>query len=55
MAFYVPLGPRGILFRIGTALIGLIGSTIYRQGRRRRRDQQRTPVIPPSAPPTTTS
>lgn len=37
MAFYVPLGPRGVVFRIGTLLIGLIGSTIYRRGHRRRR------------------
>ena len=37
MAFYVPLGPRGLVFRIGTLLIGLIGSTVYRRGHRRRR------------------
>ena len=37
MAFYVPLGPRGILFRIGTALIGVLGSVAYRRAHRRRR------------------
>ena len=25
MAFYVPLGSRGVLFRVGTSLIGVIG------------------------------
>jgi hypothetical protein len=30
MAFYVPLGPRGWLFRIGTFLIGLMGGVVYR-------------------------
>lgn len=37
MAFYVPIGPRGILFRFGTALIGLLGSAVYRRAHRRRR------------------
>ena len=29
MAFYVPLGPRGLLFRIGTFLIGIWGGLVY--------------------------
>ena len=29
MAFYVPLGPRGVLFRIGTFLIGVLGGVVY--------------------------
>jgi hypothetical protein len=30
VAFYVPLGPRGWLLRIGTFLIGLVGGVVYR-------------------------
>ncbi len=37
MAFYVPIGPRGPIFRIGTVLIGLLGSMVYRRAHRRRR------------------
>jgi len=37
MAFYVPIGPRGALFRIGTTLIGFLGSMVYRRAHRRRR------------------
>ena len=37
MAFYVPIGPRGILFRVGTVLIGWLGSAAYRRAHRRRR------------------
>ncbi len=36
MAFYVPLGPRGILFRVGTGLIGVLGSWVYWRASRRR-------------------
>ena len=36
MAFYVPLGPRGILFRIGTLLIGVFGGWVYWRASRRR-------------------
>jgi hypothetical protein len=36
MAFYVPLGPRGLILRIGTTIIGVMGLFIYwRQSRRR--------------------
>ena len=37
MAYYVPLGPRGALLRIGTFLIGLLGSVTYGRAHRRRR------------------
>lgn len=37
MAFYVPLGSRGILFRVGTVLIGVLGSMVYRRAHRQRR------------------
>ena len=36
MAFYVPLGPRGVLLRIGTFVIGIMGSLVYRVASRRR-------------------
>lgn len=36
MAFYVPLGPRGLLFRIGTLLIGVFGGWVYWRASRRR-------------------
>ena len=36
MPFYVRLGPRGILFRIGTLWIGVVGSAVYWKASRRR-------------------
>lgn len=36
MAFYVPLGPRGIIFQLGTCLIGLMGGVVYRVASHRR-------------------
>jgi hypothetical protein len=30
VAFYVPLGPRGLLFRLGTFVIGIWGGLVYR-------------------------
>lgn len=29
MAFYVPLGPRGLIFRLATAYVGLTGGLSY--------------------------
>jgi len=29
MQFYVPVGPRGILFRVGTIWTGVMGSLTY--------------------------
>jgi len=36
VAFYVPLGPRGVLLRLGTFLIGVWGGLVYRVGYWRR-------------------
>jgi hypothetical protein len=36
MAFYVKLGPRGLIFRVGTILIGVLGSVVYWRASRRR-------------------
>jgi hypothetical protein len=36
VAFYVPLGPRGLLLRLGTFVIGIWGGLIYRLASRRR-------------------
>jgi hypothetical protein len=36
VAFYVPLGPHGLLFRIGTLLTGALGSWVYWRASRRR-------------------
>jgi hypothetical protein len=36
VAFYVPLGPRGLIFRLGTFVIGIWGGLVYRLAYRRR-------------------
>jgi len=36
MAFYVPLGPRGVILRIGTFVIGILGGLVYRIAASRR-------------------
>jgi hypothetical protein len=36
VAFYVPLGPRGLLFRLGTFVIGIWGGLVYRLAYHRR-------------------
>jgi hypothetical protein len=36
VAFYVPLGPRGVLFQLGTFVIGIWGGVVYRLASRRR-------------------
>ncbi len=36
MEFYVPLGVRGFLLRVGTFVIGILGGMAYRQAARRR-------------------
>ncbi len=45
--YYVPLGPRGLLLRVGTFLIGIIGGLTYRAASRRRA------LAPPMAEPST--
>ncbi len=44
MEFYVPLGARGFLLRVGTFVIGILGGMAYRQAARRR---ARIPYSPP--------
>ncbi len=44
MAYYVPLGIRGVLFRVGTILIGILGGIVYFLAARRRRRS----VVPPT-------
>lgn len=36
MPFYVPLGPRGLLFRVGTLINNLVGWFVYARACRRR-------------------
>jgi hypothetical protein len=36
MAFYVKLGPRGVIFRLGTMILGVSGSLVYWRASRRR-------------------
>jgi hypothetical protein len=36
VAFYVPLGPRGLIFRLGTMLLGVYGGLVYWRASRRR-------------------
>ena len=36
MPFYVPVGPKGFVFRLGTFLIGIVGPIGYWRSRRRR-------------------
>jgi hypothetical protein len=36
MPFYVPLGPRGLFFRLGTLMTGLAGGLVYWRASRRR-------------------
>ena len=44
MEFYIPLGVRGYLLRLGTFVIGIFGGLVYRQAARRRK---RVPPNPP--------
>ncbi|WP_337173961.1 hypothetical protein [Paludisphaera sp.] len=46
MAFYVPLGPRGGVFRLGTFLIGIMGGMAYRKAYRRRESAFSDPSLP---------
>ena len=40
MAYYVPLGPRGILMRLGSLVLAVAGGLIYWRASRRRSDIQ---------------
>jgi hypothetical protein len=44
--FYVPLGGRGVLFRLGTYWIGLVGGLVYERARRRRHRPHVNPCLP---------
>ena len=46
MAFYVPLGTRGGVFRLGTFLIGIMGGMAYRKAYRRRESAFENPTLP---------
>lgn len=36
MAYYVPLGPRGLVFRLGLVIIKVVGGVVYWRASRRR-------------------
>ena len=36
MAYYLPLGPRGLILRLGTMILGFSGGLIYWRASRRR-------------------
>jgi hypothetical protein len=45
VAFYVKLGPRGLIFQLGTMIVGTLGALIYwRASRRRARVPHPVPV-----------
>jgi hypothetical protein len=46
MPFYVPVGPRGIVFRVGMVLTGAFGAPTYWLASRRR---PASPIIRPSS------
>ena len=46
MAFYVKLGPRGLIFRVGTILIGVLGSWVYWRASRRRGMMEPAELVP---------
>jgi hypothetical protein len=46
MAFYVKLGPRGVIFRVGTILIGILGSFVYWRASRRRGMMATAKLVP---------
>ncbi|APW59424.1 hypothetical protein [Paludisphaera borealis] len=46
MVFYVPLGPRGGVLRLGTFVIGILGGMAYRQTCRRRDMAFSNPTLP---------
>jgi hypothetical protein len=50
MSFYVSVGPRGLLFRVGMILTGVMGPFSYWWASRRR-TAARTPWSRPESPP----
>ena len=45
MEFYVPLGARGFVLRLGTILIGIFGGLAYRKAVRRRELMPSDPLV----------
>ncbi|QEH33391.1 hypothetical protein OJF2_18920 [Aquisphaera giovannonii] len=45
MEFYVPLGCRGFLFRLGTFVIGIVGGAVYRKAAQRRSPEAGDPAV----------
>ncbi len=50
MAYYVPLGPRGAILRVGTFLIDILGSVAYLRACRRRDLRAPEPILTISLP-----
>lgn len=50
MAYYVPLGPRGTILRIGTFLIDVLGGFVYARASRRRDQLAPDPILTISLP-----
>jgi hypothetical protein len=50
VAYYVPLGPRGTLLRVGTFLIDILGGLAYSRAYRRRDHRADDPVLTISLP-----
>ena len=44
MAYYVPLGPRGLLIGAGTTLLRIYGGLVYEVLRRRRTARSHQPL-----------
>ena len=52
MKYYVPVGPGGVVFRIGMVVTGMMGSVVYWRASRRRgvaRPLKLIPVFPKAA------
>lgn len=47
MPYYVPLGVRGVILRVGAFFTGLLGSVVYWQGARRRAGAAGRPASTP--------
>jgi hypothetical protein len=47
VAYYVPLGLRGLILSIGTFLIGVLGGLVYRVASRRRATSGSVVIGPP--------
>jgi hypothetical protein len=53
VAFYVPLGPRGLILQLGTVLLGVVGGLAYWRASRRRATRPLpwpAPILIPTEP-----